>query len=209
MYGLVDDVATPGGTGAPVRVTLAFGLDVVSAKFDGLRTLPSAPDATVALHHTPAPDRPPAGAVAPVCLGAGPEGYLFVDLALAPGVITVSGDRRIREEVGAELVNRLGAAIRNGAARRAAVAVAGEPFPPGLAVVEPLRVPSAAAFAADTLPRHVEVCFLVCSLHTASDAAVISTLPSRQAGVRVVPIVVDDVEAADWALHGLRPPRPR
>lgn len=223
MYEVVDEVGSPEPGAAPpappvqpgspappvsLRATLAFGLDVVSATFEGMRPLPSAPAATAAIHHTAAPDLPPPGAVAPVCLGAGPEGFLFVDLALAPGVITVSGQRRIREEVGAELVNRLGSAIHGGRARRVAVVVAGEPFPPGLAVVEPLRVASAAAFEPGRLPSDVEVCFLVSALQTAADATVISTLMGRPRP-RVVPIVVDDVEAAAWALHALRPPRVR
>ena len=60
--------------------------------------------------------------MAPVFLGVGEGGCLFVDLALAPSVITVTGRQRVRDELGAELVNRLGAAIREGARRFAVVA---------------------------------------------------------------------------------------
>jgi hypothetical protein len=206
MYGLAATPITTPDAAPPLpadslRATLAFGQDVVSAAFTGMRTLPGAPAATDAFHRAQAGwNEPPEHAVAPVCLGGGPDGYLFIDLALAPGVITVTGDRRVREEVGAELVNRLGSAIRGGSARQVAVVVAGTPFPPELAVVEPIRVAAADRFDPRQLGSDIEVCFIVCPLHTAADAATISSL-TRAAAPRIIPIVVDDVVAADWALY--------
>ena len=184
---------------ASLHVTLAFGQDLVSADFSGMRPLPTAPTVYTPFHWTPGPDQPPTLAIAPIFLGVGEGGCLFVDLALAPGVITVTGQQRVRSELGAELVNRLGVAIREGA-RRYAVVVAGAPFHPDLMVVDPIRIGSPSEFDQALLPAAAEVCFVVCAMGTPADAQWIHGL-AKTAGRRVVPILVDDVVAADWSLY--------
>ena len=193
-------VPAPATLPAALRVTLAYGPDLVTAEFSGLRPLPSAPTVYQAFHWTPAPDRVPTLAIAPVFLGVGEGGCLFVDLALAPSVITVTGRKRVREELGAELVNRLGAAIRAGN-RRIAVVVAGRPFHPDLVVVDPLRVPRVADLDPAALPEQVEVCFVVCSLAVPADGQAVHRLGAPGGRRRIVPILVDDVVAADWSLY--------
>lgn len=190
---------TPAIVPASLRVTLAYGQDLVSAEFSGLRPLPSAPTVYSAFHWTPAPDQVPTLAVAPIFLGVGEGGCLFVDLALAPSVITVTGRQRVREELGAELVNRLGAAIRDGA-RRFAVVVAGRPFHPDLIVVDPIRVERLDDFDPTRLADFVDVCFVVCSLTAPADAQAVHRLSAPRPGRRIVPILVDEVVAADWSL---------
>jgi hypothetical protein len=185
---------------AALRVTLAFGRDLVAADFSGMRPLPATPGVSTPFHWTASPDEVPAAAVAPVCLGAGEDGCLFVDLALAPGVVTVTGDPRIRAELGAELANRLGAAIRAGA-RRCAVVVAGAPFHDDLLVTDPIRLASPADFDEEALPETVDVCFLVCRLTSAADGDLMNAL-AKSTRRRIVPIVVDDVVASDWSLFG-------
>ena len=199
MHELVD-ASLPAVIPASLHVTLAFGQDLVSADFTGMRPLPSAPTVYTPFHWTPGPDQQPTLAIAPVFLGIGEGGCLFVDLALAPGVVTVTGQERVRAELGAELVNRLGVAVREGA-KRFAVAVAGTPFHPDLLVVDPIQVASPGEFDESKLPPAVEVCFLACSMSAAADAQAIHGL-ARSSGRRIVPLLVDDVVAADWSLYG-------
>jgi hypothetical protein len=194
------DASLPAVIPASLHVTLAFGQDFLSGDFSGMRPLPTAPTVYTPFHWTPGPEQQPTLAIAPVFLGIGEGGCLFVDLALSPGVITVTGDPRVRTELGAELVNRLGVAIREGA-KRFAVAVAGTPFHPDLLTVDPIQVNSPGEFDESKLPPSAEVCFLACSLSTPADAQAIQGL-ARTAGRRIVPILVDDVVAADWSLYG-------
>jgi hypothetical protein len=165
-----------------------------------MRPLPTAPTVYTPFHWTPAPDQYPTLAIAPVFLGIGEGGCLFVDLALAPGVVTVTGQERVRAELGAELVNRLGVAVREGA-RRFAVAVAGAPFDPDLLIVDPIRVDAPSRLDVSKLPATAEVCFLACCLSTPAEVQAIHDL-ARSVGPRIVPLLIDDVVAADWSLYG-------
>jgi hypothetical protein len=199
VHELVDS-SLPSVIPASLHVTLAFGQDVVAADFSGMRPLPTAPTVYTAFHWTPAPDQYPSLAIAPVFLGSGEGGCLFVDLALAPGVVTVTGPERVRGELGAELVNRLAGAAREGA-RRFAVAVAGAPFDPDLLLVDPIRLSAPSALDVAKLPATAEVCFLACCLSTPAEAQVIDAL-ARSAKPRIVPLLIDNVVAADWSLCG-------
>ena len=201
MHEVVDAAASlPSVIPASLHVTLAFGQDLVSADFTGMRPLPTAPTVYTPFHWTPAPDQQPTLAIAPVFLGVGEGGCLFVDLALSPGVVTVTGHERVRAELGAELVNRLGVAVREGA-RRFAVAVAGRPFHPDLLIIDPIQLDSPSDYDDSKLPASAEVCFLACSMSSPADAQAIHAL-ARSGGRRVVPLLVDDVVAADWSLYG-------
>ena len=196
----VVDASMPSVIPASLHVTLAFGQDIVSADFSGMRPLPTAPTVYTPFHWTPAPDQYPTLAIAPVFLGIGEGGCLFVDLALAPGVVTVTGQERVRAELGAELVNRLGVAVREGA-RRFAVAVAGSPFDPDLLIVDPIQVDAPSRLDVSKLPSTAEVCFLACCLSTPAEVQAIHDL-ARSVGPRIVPLLIDDVVAADWSLYG-------
>jgi hypothetical protein len=112
----------------------------------------------------------------------------------------VTGQARVRSELGAELVNRLGGAVREGA-KRFTVAVAGTPFDSDLLVVDPIRTTSPREFDKSLLPPNVEVCFLACCLGAPADAQAIQELVAAP-GRRIVPILFDDVVAADWSLYG-------
>jgi hypothetical protein len=105
-----------------------------------------------------------------------------------------------QERVRAELVNRLGAAVREGAGRFAVV-VAGAPVDPDLLVVDPIRVPAPSELDVAGLPAAAEVCFVARCLSTPAEAQAINAL-ARSAGPRIVPLLVDDVVAADWSLCG-------
>jgi hypothetical protein len=199
VHELVDS-SLPSVIPASLHVTLAFGQDVVAADFSGMRPLPTAPTVYTAFHWTPAPEQYPALAIAPVFLGIGEGGCLFVDLALAPGVVTVTGQERVRAELGAELVNRLGSAVREGATRFA-VAVAGAPFDLDLLAVDPIRLSAPSELDVAKLPATAEVCFLACSLSTPAEAQAINAL-ARSAGPRIVPLLIDNVVAGDWSLSG-------
>jgi hypothetical protein len=184
---------------ATLQAALAFGEDAVTVEFSGMRPLPNIPAADSPFHWSSSPDRVPARAIAPVCLGVGAQGCLFVDLALCPGLITVSGDLRVREEIGAELVHRLRAVVREGN-RRFDVVIAGTPFNPDRVWADTPWIPSVgAAFDLEALPAGADVCFIVCHLAEADDAARILSLADTP-GRRIVPIVVDDVVGSDWSL---------
>jgi hypothetical protein len=188
----------PATSPATLHVTLAFGKDTVTAGFSGMRPLPNAPAVDSPFRWSKSPNRVPAQATAPVCLGVGARGCLFVDLALSPGLITVSGDPRVREEIGAELVRRLRTAARVGD-RRFDVVIAGTPFNPEYVQADTLRAPSVGALDLEALPVEAEICFVVCRLAEPADAARILSLAAAP-GRRIIPIVVDDVVGSDWSL---------
>jgi hypothetical protein len=202
---------TPGGGGdaarepvpAALNASLTLGADAVTASFFGMRPLPYAPAVDTPFHWTASPEQVPTRAVAPVFLGAGPRGCLFVDLALAPGVITVSGEPLVRAQLGAQLVNRLGVAARDGN-RRICVVVAGAPFDLDYIIVDAARVPALSALDQCALPAAAEVCFVVCHLAEPDDAARILALAGRR-DRRIIPIVVDDVIGSDWSLFAPTP----
>ena len=179
------------------RATVGYGRDLVEVDLTGSRPLPNAPAVNVAACWRPSPEDPPTISIAPFCLGVGPHGYLFTDLALALGVVTVTGDPQARMEFGAELVNRLCTAVRNGN-RRIAVVVAGEPFHPDLLVVDPQRVDSIRSFDPTGTPERVVVTFLVCALDSIEDAEHVAAL--ARGPQRVIPVIVDDVVRAQWSL---------
>lgn len=176
------------------------------ARLSGMRALPSKPALTTPFQWTSDPDRPPPHALAPVALGSGERGCLFVDLALAPGLITIGGNRRVRDEFGAELVNRLGAAARGENDRpRYAVVVAGQPFDPDLLVVEPTRVPSLAALEETELAPGIEARFVACALESADDVERIHALAAAK-DRRTIPVLVDDIVSSAWSVFApIRP----
>jgi hypothetical protein len=195
----------PGGPSARgnFAAVVAYGRDLVEVDLAGTRPLANAPGAQVSACWRSSPDDPPTNAVAPLCLGAGAHGYLFVDLALALGVVTVTGDQQAREEFGAEIVNRLATAVRHGN-RRLAVMVAGDPFHPDLLVVDPLRTASVRSFDPKTVPERVVVTFLVCGLDSIADAEHVVAL--ARGPQRIVPVIVDGVVPAQWSLFVRRTP---
>ena len=115
-------------------------------------------------------------------------------------MVTVGGDARIREQMGAELVNRLTAETAN---RRCAVVVAGRAVHPDLLVHTPVHVADLADFDRRRFPG-AEVCFVVCGLATPDHAALLEGLALNPAP-RVIPVVVDDVVGSDWSFYALGP----
>jgi len=180
--------------------TLVIGRDIVVAHFNGMRPPPQNPALDTPFHWAKTADAPPAGALAPVCLGTGEGGYLHLDLALAPGVITLSGDIHVREELGAEVINRL--TSPEYAHERHMVVIAGEPVRSELLAHSPVRVPTLADFDPSRF-ADAEICFLVCPLtKSGDDAVLIETFTARPAP-RVIPIVIDDVAGSDWSILAL------
>jgi len=189
----------PGGQGRrpSFSAVVGYGQDRVEVDLTGSRPLANAPAVHVPVSWRPSPQDPPTIAMAPCCLGVGPHGYLFTDLALALGVVTVTGDPQARTEFGAELANRLGTAVRRGN-RRLAVVVAGSPFHPDLLVVDPPRIDSIRSFDPAATPERVVVTFLFCALDSIEDAEQVAAI--ARGSRRVVPIVIGDVVPAQWSL---------
>jgi hypothetical protein len=176
---------------------VAYGRDLVQVDLTGSRPLANSPAADAPVCWRQSPDAPPTNAIAPLCLGAGPHGYLFIDLALALGVVTVTGDPLAREEFGAEIVNRFGTAVRLGN-RRLAVVVAGDPFHPDLLLVDPLRTRSIRSFDPTALSERVVVTFLVCALDSIADAEHVAAL--ARGPRRIIPVIINEVASAQWSL---------
>ena len=176
---------------------LEFGDDLVFAHLSGIQptsppALPSAPCWWVPFPAHPVPD-----SVAPMCLGAGPEGWLVVDLALAPGTISISGHPHARRRLAAALVDRLCSLTAEGA-ENLAVVVTGALLPTLSA--KPISAPSAREFDPAVLPTTAEICFVFCSTAAAADTGWFGgpTLAGDRS-VRIVPVVVGNAVDAQWS----------
>jgi hypothetical protein len=208
-------LAQPGFLGV-----LKFGDDLVFVELRGVRPTPFAPEAQSACRWAGFPTDPPPEATAPVCVGYGSGGWLFVDLALAPCALSIAGERVAREVLAAELANRLCFLGAQGAGT-IAVVIAGEPFADKLVPADPIRVRSVAEFDPGVLPLSTEVCFLFCSAAEAAEAIMtamatdaVDAGQSPGSGLpkaRIVPIVVDRGVHTRWSLvahpAALRPSR--
>jgi hypothetical protein len=135
-------------------------------------------------------------------IGTAGHRALFLDLAMAPGAIAISGDSRADGRLAAALARQLCSAIGRGA-EHATVVMAGTPF--GLQLLHSdaaLRWPSITEFNASWLPAAARFCFLFCTLSKASDAGRIQLLMENRT-IRIVPIIVGGPLSTDWLLSAL------
>lgn len=144
---------------------------------------------------TPLPHDFPADGVAFACLGAGDEGCLFLDLAAAPGAITIGGDQAAATRLAESLAHQL---CLGPAAGHVGVVVVGSALPPP----PPLGaewLPSVADLVRRQPRQDGRVEMVFCQLGSGDDvfplARYVSSAPSR-----VVPIVLADLPDAPWSL---------
>jgi hypothetical protein len=144
---------------------------------------------------TPLPHDFPADGVAFACLGAGDEGCLFLDLAAAPGAITIGGDQAAATRLAESLAHQL---CLGPAADHIGVVVVGSALPPP----PPLGaewLPSVADLVRRQPRQDGRVEMVFCRLGSGDDvfplARYVSSAPSR-----VVPIVLADLPDAPWSL---------
>jgi hypothetical protein len=145
---------------------------------------------------TPLPHDVPRGGAAFACVGAGKGGCLFIDLAAAPGPLTLGGEPQAASRLAESLAYQLSTGP---AADRVHLVVAADalpaPAPPGTE-----RVPSAAGLGTRSGPspgRDTELVF--CRL--GSDEEVISLARYvASAPYRVIPVILADLPGAPWSL---------
>jgi hypothetical protein len=143
---------------------------------------------------TPFPHDFPASGVAFACVGAGEEGCLFLDLAAAPGAITLGGDHAAATRLAESLAHQLCAGP---AAGRVSVLIVGNALPPP----PPLGAQWIASVA--DLPGRrpdpvgeAEIVF--CRLDSNDDVFPLARYVAA-APHRVVPLVLADLPDAPWS----------
>jgi hypothetical protein len=144
---------------------------------------------------TPLPYDAPEDGVAFACLGAGDNGCLFVDLAAAPGAISVTGDAAAAGRLAESIAHQLCAAAAAG--RPCVVVVIGTaiPAPPGAA-----WVPRLSDLGSSVPPGPADATELVfCQLLSNDDAFALARYASS-AHRRIVPVILADLPGAPWEL---------
>jgi hypothetical protein len=147
---------------------------------------------------TPLPYDSPENGIAFVCLGAGDEGCLFIDLAAAPGAIAIGGDTSATDRLTESIAHQLCPAAAVGPDPRYLVAIVGdavpEPHPPGAASAA--GITDLAAATAGSPADVTEIVF--CRLRANEDALALARYASG-AERRVVPVVLADLPEAPWS----------
>jgi hypothetical protein len=152
---------------------------------------------------TPLPHDFPADGVAFACVGAGDEGCLFLDLAAAPGTITLGGDQEAAIRLAESLAHQLCAGP---AAANITVVIVGDALPPP----PPLGAERVASIA-DLLRRRpvaagqVEMVF--CRLDSNDDVFPLARYVDS-APCRVVPLILADLPDAPWSFTAHQSPHP-
>jgi hypothetical protein len=146
----------------------------------------------------PLPYETPDGGKAFACLGTGDEGCLFIDLAAAPGFITITGDSDSAARLAESLAHQL---CRRAAEDESCMVVivddvVPEPRPLGAVVAPTLR--DLGLLGPDVPVPETEVVF--CTVRASEDALVLARYVGRSAH-RVVPVVLGDLPDAPWSLH--------
>jgi hypothetical protein len=144
---------------------------------------------------TPLPHDVPAGGIAFACVGAGEHGCLFIDLAAAPGAVTLGGDGQAATRLAESLAYQL---CTGSAARRVHVVVVGDVVPaPAAPGVEWL--PSIAELnsrAKLDWRKTTELVF--CRVNSDEDAFPLARYVGS-APYQVIPVVLADLPGATWS----------
>jgi hypothetical protein len=137
----------------------------------------------------------PDGGIAFACVGAGEGGCLFIDLAAAPGAVTLGGDSQAATRLAESLAYQLRAGP---AAGRVHVVVVGDavpaPAPPGVEWLASVAELSSRAMLDPY--KAAEVVF--CRLNSDDDAFPLARYVGS-APYRVVPVVLGDLPGAPWS----------
>jgi hypothetical protein len=145
---------------------------------------------------TPLPHDVPGGGTAFACVGAGKKGCLFIDLAAAPGPLTLRGETRGVGWLAESLAHQLCAGP---AARRVHLVVVADavpaPTPPGVEWAA-----STAALGSRTGPGlGLDTELVFCRLRRDEDVFALARY-AASAPYRVVPVILADLAGAPWSL---------
>jgi hypothetical protein len=151
----------------------------------------------------PLPYETPDGGAAFACLGTGYEGCLFIDLAAAPGFITITGDKDSAARLAESLAHQL---CRQAAEDSSCMVVlvddiVPEPRPAGAVVAATLR--DLGLLGPDVPIPETEIVF--CTLRTSEDVLILARYAGRSAH-RVVPVVLADLPGAPWSFSARAQP---
>jgi hypothetical protein len=153
---------------------------------------------------TPLPHDVPGGGTAFVCVGAGKKGCLFIDLAAAPGPMTLRGESQGAGRLAESLVHQLCAGP---AAHRVHLVVVADAVP---APAPPRAewVASTAALGSRTGPGlGLDTELVFCRLRWDEEVFALARY-AASAPYRVVPVILADLAGAPWSLaaHPIREP---
>ena len=144
---------------------------------------------------TPLPRDVPSGGLAFVCVGAGDEGCLFIDLAAAPAAVMLGGEPEYVGRLAESIVHQLGSGPT---ADRIHLVVVGDAVPAPLPP-ETECVASSADLGWGGRPDPGEQAELVfCRLNSDEDVFPLARYVASAAH-RVVPIVLADLPGAPWS----------
>lgn len=145
---------------------------------------------------TPLPYEIPDGGTAFACLGTGDEGCLFIDLAAAPGFITITGDIDSAARLTESLAHQVCRQVKEDSSCTVVLVddVVPEPHPPGAVAARGLR--DLGLVGPDVAAPETEIVF--CTLRESEDALVLARYASRSAH-RVVPVVLAELPGAPWS----------
>jgi hypothetical protein len=169
----------PGPAGGEAAYRVAFGDDLVTVRL--LRNGRS--EATA---WRPLPHDVPAG-MAVVCVGAAPEGCLFLDLGAAPGTVTVDGPADAVERLAEAFVFQLA-----GDTSRATVAIVGSALETVTEGPGVRRVPNLGALALGQNQSDLVIAVLPSGRDTPE--------PASPHGPRVVHLKLGNIQDASWTL---------
>ncbi len=153
---------------------------------------------------TPLPHDVPSGGTAFACVGAGKEGCLFIDLAAAPGALTLGGEPQAASRLAESLVHQLCAGP---AADRVHLVVVADavpaPAPPGAEWVA--SVGELGSRPVPGLTGKAELVF--CRVMSDKEVFVLTRYVGS-APYRVVPVILADLPGAPWSFtaHPSRDP---
>lgn len=151
---------------------------------------------------TPLPYDIPDGGRAFACLGAGEDGYLFVDLAGAPGMVAIGGDGQAAVRLAESIAHQLCTAFAAGGNCRVVVIGNALPPPPGAARIAGLRdLEPALRGPADGLT------VVFCPPGSSQDMRMLARYAS-DAGHPVVPVVLGSLPDAPWSFTVRPVPQP-
>jgi hypothetical protein len=150
---------------------------------------------------TPLPYDIPQDGVAFACLGTGDKGCLFIDLAAAPGVISIGGDRAAGARLAESIAHQVSMAGHDG---RVAVTVVGDAVPGPL----PAGVTEVATVAALGPGGPGDATAIVfCAPRSDGERFALARYTAA-AQHRVIPVVLADVPDAPWSFTAQPSPRP-
>jgi hypothetical protein len=144
----------------------------------------------------PLPHDVPEGGIAFVCIGAGDEGCLFIDLAAAPGAISIGGDRTGASRLAESIAHQLGAASADHLHAVIAVGAAlPQPLPSGARWIRTLSdlTPPVDVSEDDAGP---EIVF--CELASNEEAFALARY-SNSTSRRVIPVILANLPGAPWS----------